>query len=242
MLLLALETSTSQGSIALAKIDDKKSSLVFSKTWLRQKSHGELIVPAIEEALRESDLSLEALDAFAVDIGPGSFTGIRVGLNTIKTLSYAIEKPIYAFNSLELLAYGVPYYSTKTPVLALINAHKSQCYASTFQPLKHGWKTSIKPQALTVEQLEKLIRSKHVCVGEGFDFFAANFSKSFSKRLIRHNFLNDRPSAITMVQIFADRQKQLRPKSWNDISALYIRGSEAEEKLKAGTLKPLPEF
>lgn len=242
MFVLAIETSTSQGSVAIAKIEQSRCTLLFSKSWLRQKSHGELVTPAIEDALNSTGLQITAIDAFGVSNGPGSFTGIRVGINTIKSLAYALDKPIYVFNSLELLAAATPVNKTKISLVALINAHKSQCYTAVYRPSPSGWRVSKKPQALTVDKLEKTVSSPHICVGEGYDFFASSFSKSLSRKLLRDGLLADYPSAVTIVQIIALSKKHPKPKSWKDIEPLYIRSSEAEEKLKVGLLKPLPEY
>src|SRR5690606_26966414 len=142
-------------------------------------------------------ISLEEIDAYGVGVGPGSFTGVRVGLNTIKTLAYANDKPVYTFNSLELLVSAIPIFKTKSvqknSTVALINAHKSQCYVAIYKPSPKGWKLSTKPQAMTIEKIEKIIRTPHLCVGEGFNFFSERFSKTLSKRLVRSVFTNDYP-------------------------------------------------
>lgn len=240
MILLGVETSTLQGSVALGKMNEGKIEILFSKKWLRHRSHGELLTSSIEEALNLSEISIESVDGFCFSRGPGSFTGIRVGISAVKAFSYALEKPVYALSSLETLAHQVS--PEKTPLLALINAHKNQCYASTFLATAKGWKTAIKPKALTLPALEKLIRKKFLCVGDGFDVFFPSMSKGLKSRLNRRIELKNYPEAETLVRYFLANHKKHKPLSWNSLEALYIRGSEAEEKLRSGLLKPLPEL
>lgn len=240
MILLGVETSTLQGSVALGKINAGKIEILFSKKWLRHRSHGELLTSSIEEALSLSEINIESVDGFCFSQGPGSFTGIRVGISAIKTLSYALKKPVFALSSLETLAHQVS--PGKTSLLALINAHKNQCYMSAFSATTTGWKTVIKPKALTLPALEKLVRKKFLCVGDGFDVFSPSMSKGLKSRLNRRADLKDYPEAETLVRYFLMNHKKHKPLSWNSLEALYIRGSEAEEKLKSGLLKPLPEL
>lgn len=244
MILLGVETSTLQGSVAVGRLvaDPQKIRIevLFSKKWLRQRSHGELLTASIEEALKYSDITFENLNGFCLSIGPGSFTGIRVGMTAVKTLGYALEKPIYSFSSLDTLAQQVP--PERKSLLTLVNAHKSQVYAAKFTATKNKWKQVMKPSALTPDLLEKHIRTKILCVGDGYSALVEKLSKGLKSRLVRDSNLKDHPEAETLVRHALQNLDSVKPVSWKSIEALYIRGSEAEEKLKSGTLKPLPEF
>src|SRR5690606_32941180 len=100
MLLLALDSSHSTGSLCL-----KRDSEVLEVTqWKQEKSHAELIASKIDKAFRTHNIKPQDIDAYCVNIGPGSFTGIRIAVNTIKTFAYVFKKPIYSFNSLETIA------------------------------------------------------------------------------------------------------------------------------------------
>lgn len=71
-----------------------------------QKNHGAFIQPAIQQLLKQLDISLNALDAIVLSAGPGSYTGLRVGLSTAKGLCYALGKPLIMINTLEVMAYA----------------------------------------------------------------------------------------------------------------------------------------
>lgn len=242
MLILSIETSTPQGGVAVGTLSPNgQLDVLFAKSWLRQRSHGELLTSSIEEALATSGFQLSQVDLVAVSHGPGSFTGIRVGLNAAKTLCYSLKKPAVSFSSLELLAAQAP--SSKLDLLTIVNAHKNQCYAALFKATpKGGWKYSIKPRAVTVDALESLIKRKCLCVGDGYSVFAERLSPRLKARLSRENAFSDFPSAATLVRLAAMTYKKRKPVDWDSLKPLYIRGSEAEEKLMSGALKPLPEF
>ncbi len=90
-------------------------------------------LPAMVEAvLAEDNLTFEQLDAYAVTIGPGSFTGVRIGLAFIRGLALAVKKPIYSISSLELLAYQAAEVGVEGNILAAINAYREQVYRQEF--------------------------------------------------------------------------------------------------------------
>ena len=97
--ILALETSTNLGSIAVLSND----SVLFTKSSSYPKNHSELIHQFIEQGLSECNLKLSDFNIFAVTSGPGSFTGIRVAVNTGKTYSYVFKKPLVGIDSLNNL-------------------------------------------------------------------------------------------------------------------------------------------
>lgn len=242
MTVLAIETATLSGSVAIGRIAGNLSEVHFSKQWLRQRSHGELLTASLEEAFTVTGIAAKDIDLLCLDVGPGSFTGVRVGLATMKALGYGLNKPILAFSSLQILAEQVPLIQAKMPLICLLNAHKSQMYAAKFIVGSRGWRNSLRPQAIDQETLQKWVTGKSLCVGEGYKTFAESFGPRLKSRLVRALELMDYPSATTMVRLAAKGSWQKKTISWDQLEALYIRGSEAEEKLKAGVLKPLPSF
>jgi tRNA threonylcarbamoyladenosine biosynthesis protein TsaB len=103
MLVLAIESATDAAAVALA---DENGTIVQS-TLSRGRRHAETIAPGIEYCCATADLALSQVDAVVVDVGPGLFTGLRVGVGTAKALAYALERPVVALTSLEVLARAV---------------------------------------------------------------------------------------------------------------------------------------
>ncbi|MEZ4870879.1 MAG: tRNA (adenosine(37)-N6)-threonylcarbamoyltransferase complex dimerization subunit type 1 TsaB [Bdellovibrionales bacterium] len=119
MYILAVETSTPKGSIAISRDDE----LLYFEDWSRPKgrprrgekflSHSEMVGIAIERGLRKTNLSLKNMNHLVTSIGPGSFTGIRVGLASIKSYSFALNLPCSGYESLKTLAMnGINQRST----------------------------------------------------------------------------------------------------------------------------------
>ena len=102
-LILHIETATDICSVALSK-GDHLLSLVESG---QERSHAKLLNPFIHQAFREAGLELKELNAVAVSMGPGSYTGLRIGISTAKGISYALEIPLLASGTLENMAHGI---------------------------------------------------------------------------------------------------------------------------------------
>lgn len=112
--------------------------------------HAETLVPMLREVAAEGGTTLAAVDAFAVTIGPGSFTGIRIGLATARGLALAGKRPLIGLSTLEVLAAGVPEGEREGLILAALDAGRGRLYAQLFDrsldPLSE-------PEALTAEAL-----------------------------------------------------------------------------------------
>lgn len=130
MKILAFETTDSIASVALYSDGE-----VFETVIESDKRHAESVLPAAEALLCEHGLSTADMDAFAADVGPGSFTGVRIGVCTANALGAAHGRPVVAVNALETLAF--PY--RKETVCALIDARNGNGYGAVYrngQPIK----------------------------------------------------------------------------------------------------------
>jgi tRNA threonylcarbamoyladenosine biosynthesis protein TsaB len=128
--ILAIETATMIGSIALFA----GSQLVGSVEIRRAKSHARLLMPMIEQLLDQLEIAPTQLEAIAVGKGPGSYTGLRVGVSTAKGLCMALDKPLLSFGSLEALAWQVKELATELEawICPLIDARRMEVYAAFF--------------------------------------------------------------------------------------------------------------
>ena len=126
MKILGIDTSTPIGSVAL--IDGE--NLVAEHTLNIVQAHSSRLMPAIDSVLKWGDITADALDGCAVGIGPGSFTGIRIGVSTIKSLCYALDKPIVGVSTLEAVAYNLRW--TNGVVCPLLDARRHEVYGTIF--------------------------------------------------------------------------------------------------------------
>src|SRR5262245_12524870 len=114
MNLLALDTSTHNAALIVLRADGRTFAFVGDAA----ERHGRGLVPRIQELLRDSGLVPRDLDAIGVGLGPGSYTGVRVGLTTAKTLAYALGKPLVGLDSLEMIAQNAPGSVRRVSVVA----------------------------------------------------------------------------------------------------------------------------
>lgn len=127
MKILGIDTSTPIGSVALIDGDN----LVAEHTLNIVQAHSSRLMPAIDTVLKWGDITADALDGCAVGIGPGSFTGIRIGVATIKSLCYAVDKPIVGISTLEAVAYNLRW--TDSIICPLLDARRSEIYGAIFE-------------------------------------------------------------------------------------------------------------
>lgn len=116
--------------------------------------HAEALVPMLREVAAEGGIPLAAVDRFAVTIGPGSFTGIRIGLATARGLALALKRPLIGLSTLEVLAAGVPAAERDGPILAALDAGRGRLYAQLFD---RSLGALSEPQALVAEALPDLV-------------------------------------------------------------------------------------
>lgn len=123
MLILAVDTSTNTGTVSLYSSD---TGLIGEININIKKTHSENIMVAIDMLLKLTEKTIHDIDKFAVSIGPGSFTGIRIGVAVVKGLAYSTGKPICGINELDAIAYGIS--ETNCEIIPLIDARKERAY------------------------------------------------------------------------------------------------------------------
>jgi tRNA threonylcarbamoyladenosine biosynthesis protein TsaB len=125
--LLAVETSTLMGALALL---DGETLIAESRVNVAV-THGERLLAAIDTLLTGARWRVADIDALAVAVGPGSFTGLRIGVSTVKGLAFAAGKPVVAVPTLDALAWNLPFASC--PVCPLLDAKKGEVYMALFR-------------------------------------------------------------------------------------------------------------
>ena len=116
--------------------------------------HAEVLVPMLREVAAEAGTTLDAMEAFAVTVGPGSFTGIRIGLATARGLALAARRPLIGLTTLEVLAAGVPETERAGPVLAALDAGRGRLYTQLFD---RALAPLCAPEAVAPEALPDLL-------------------------------------------------------------------------------------
>ncbi|HLH09397.1 MAG TPA: tRNA (adenosine(37)-N6)-threonylcarbamoyltransferase complex dimerization subunit type 1 TsaB [Terriglobales bacterium] len=130
MLLLAIDTSGRNGSVALARGDSAQTLEILELLPLAGRMYSAQLIPQIKVALERHQLTKRELDAFAVASGPGSFTGLRVGLSTVKALAEVLQKPIAAVSVLQAAARLAGCYGH---VIVALDAGRQQVFAGDYE-------------------------------------------------------------------------------------------------------------
>lgn len=234
-MILALDTSHIKGSVAVSNNDELLCEILFDAS----DTHSATLMPAVDVCLRMAKAVIKDIDLFAVVSGPGSFTGLRIGLATVKAFAAVGKRPVVAVPSLEVLAAALPYARLNT--LPLIDARRREVYGALYGTEDGLPKEIMPPFSAKPEDLAKLIAETAggapvlVC-GTG----ALRYREQLESSLPASScFAGPRwsvPSASVLAALAAGR----KPMPYNELSILeplYIRPPDA--RLPAGyDLKP----
>lgn len=156
MNLVALETATSTCGVAVLHDDD----VVAEAHLHRPRVHAERLTPLIDDVLAHADIPMQDLDAVAVSIGPGSYTGLRIGVSTAKGWALSTDAAFVGVPTLEAYAVQLgPIVSPGDVVCALLDARRDEVYAAAFQRTTDGFVEHAPTTALPVEDLPEWLGS-----------------------------------------------------------------------------------
>lgn len=231
MNILAIDTSTLIASVAVVR-DDRPTATRDA----RVTTHSERLLVLVDEVLSESGLRLEDIDLFACGAGPGSFTGLRIGLATAKGLAFALGKPLVVASSLAALALEAG--PCRKPVLALLDAKKHEVYAGLYQVESTGARPLLPEAVLPPDRLRGWVRpavgdAPLVVLGEG----ATAYPEEASALGVVRTDLRATPSAVKVARLAALRREGGAPDELATATPTYIRPSEAELNFPSGTQK-----
>jgi tRNA threonylcarbamoyladenosine biosynthesis protein TsaB len=215
--LLGIATATSQVGVALSGADGPLASLHVRKG----RRHAELLAPAIETITRMAGIGTQQIGRIAVDVGPGLFTGLRVGVATAKALAAALDLPIVGCSSLELLAY--PHRRQDRMVVSVIDAKRGEIFWALFEPGRDGMTPANEavvssPNAL-VEALEETGRNV-LATGDGARRYADVLAPLAGVEVAGP--ADDHPSALALVELAATRPSV----PLEEITPRYLRGAD----------------
>jgi tRNA threonylcarbamoyladenosine biosynthesis protein TsaB len=228
MRVLAIDTSTMFGGVAVM---DDLSGLIVEVRLNVKSTYSERLMTTVDYALKKSGYKLSDIDFFAVSTGPGSFTGLRIGLSTVKGFAYATGKPIVSVPTLEALAYNFPF--CLYPVCTLLDARKKEVYAALFKWEDEGFIRLISEDSIRIDRfLERLSVEKAVFTGDGAILYRDKILSILNKRAFFAPPDKMLPSPAHVASI--GMKKALNGEFSEPISLIpsYIRRSEAELKEK----------
>ena len=221
VLILGIETATQQVSVA---IGGHEGVIALFET-SRGRRHAETLVPAIDFLCDRADIGLEDIGVVAVDVGPGLFTGMRVGLATAKALAFALRVPMIGISSLDLLAF--PHRRADRLVVPVVDARKGEVFYAMYRPVPGGIQQVMDPRAASVDELvADLLAHSHdaLLVGDGAVRYHDRIVEGFRCELADEAH----PSAGRLVQLAHSRALREEWSQPAEIQPLYLRPPDAE--------------
>lgn len=222
MKILAVDTSSKICAVAI--LEDNK---VIDEIKLDNgKTHSENLMPIIKEILDRNSLNLSSFNLIAVSVGPGSFTGIRIGIATIKPMAEVYNLPVASVTSLETLARNIENKEKDFTIISLIDAKNNQVYAGFFDT-----EYNLKEEEIAEDIDEVLKRagkySKIIFVGDGAIIHKEKIEENLKNRSIIFAEENNQ-SAINTGKIGYKKFLEKDLKNADTILPIYLRKSQAE--------------
>ena len=221
MLILGIETATEMVGVAIGGHE----GVIASFEVARGRRHAEITTPAIEFVCRQADIELDEIGCIAVDVGPGLFTGMRVGLATAKALAQALRVPMIGTSSLDLLAF--PCRHTDRVIVPVIDARKGEVFWAMYRQVPGGVQQVTGPIVGPPDDLIADLQARGqeaLCVGDG--------AKRYAEAIVEAGRCEVgppvHPSVGALVELAhsrALREEWVRP---SEIEPVYLRAPDAK--------------
>lgn len=223
---LGVDTSTMTAGVGIVEDGEILVDLKFDV----RVTYSEILMPTIDLAFRTVGMKINDLDGFAISIGPGSFTGLRIGLSTVKGLCSGSKKPLAAIPSLDALASHSLY--CRHQVAPLLDAKKDQVYAAIYDTSDGELKREGGYMAVSVEELASRISKKTLFVGPGARLYRKELTHLLEENACFAPSDQSFPSGASVARMGISKLACGETEDIANLEPLYIRMSEAELKFK----------
>lgn len=223
MIVLGLDTATAQVGCAVGDHEGPVASFQLS----RGRRHGETLAPAIDHLCRQAEIDLGDIGVVAVDIGPGLFTGLRVGVATAKALASALRIPVIGLTSLDILAYPYRRIGSEKLIASVIDARRGEVFWAWYRAVPGGVQRITDYIVSSPDELASELmagREDTLAVGDGACRYADQLAA------VGHVELAERssayPSATVLVELahpLALREEFITP---SELAPLYLRQAD----------------
>jgi len=225
MKILAVETATMTGGVAVMDGD----KLVAESRLNIRVTHSERLMGEIDRALQGASMEISDIDVFGISIGPGSFTGLRVGLSTIKGLVYATGKKLVTASTLEGMAWSLPFSAYQ--VCPMLDARRKEVYAAVFRWRGDGFERVMAEGAFSVNRLLSMVECPTIFLGEGALLYKDAIVQTLEDRALFGPPPQMVPSPANVALICMRKAERGDYTDAAGAAPAYHRRSEAELKL-----------
>ena len=223
MLILGIESATARVGCAVADHGGVRASVQAT----RDRRHAELLAPQIQAACSNAGVSLRDLAAVAVDVGPGLYTGLRVGVATAIAIAHALRVPMVAVKSLDLIAYRLRH--SGRVVAAVIDARRGEVFHARYRCVPGGVQRVSEPAVDAPDRVVSQIMAEGgetLVVGDGAVLYSSMFEGLQGVEIADRGF--EHPSAESLVLLahsMAVREQFVRP---GEVEPFYLRRPDAQ--------------
>jgi tRNA threonylcarbamoyladenosine biosynthesis protein TsaB len=222
MKILAVDTTSESGSAAILDGDVLRAMVGFSK----KPGYAEKLLPTVEQMLEELSLELSDIDGFAVAAGPGSFTGLRIGIATMEGLSYATRRPVVGISSLEATAHR--YRFVNGWVAPILDARRKEVFGALYEANGRELKEAVAPVCEPAERFLARLPKEPVLV--------AGTATLVFRELLSHESQGHLQSAAPsfflaeeVARLGSERIQKGASTLLGSLEAIYLRPSDAEK-------------
>lgn len=221
MKILAVDTASFPASVAIMD-----NGIVLGEYVIRnQRKHSQNIMVMIERLLDDLSVNISEIDVFAVTTGPGSFTGLRIGISTVRALAQATGKPVVAVNTLEVLAHNVEVFDGI--IVPMLDARRDEVFTAAYS-LRDSRREIIAPCVMTINEIiEKYKDEKVMFIGDG--------ALMHRDELAVNDFLfapmqSMETRAVSLCAVAYKKATDNELMDYNAVRPLYLRKSQAERE------------
>ncbi|MBE6778461.1 MAG: tRNA (adenosine(37)-N6)-threonylcarbamoyltransferase complex dimerization subunit type 1 TsaB [Ruminococcaceae bacterium] len=230
--ILAMDTSATPVSCAVVR----DGRVVYSCFAHNGSVHSQTLMPMVDKALDVAGIAVGELDAIAVSAGPGSFTGVRIGVSAVKGISFTGNIPCVSVSTLEAMAKNVSGLPFDGVVCCVMDARCQQVYMALFELGTDGQTVRLTPdQAISIEELKKTLKKLEksvILVGDGSDL-CYNILKSEIRSLFLSPLSIRYQNAVGVAQVAVDKLRDGDTLTGEELQPVYLRLPQAERELRA---------
>jgi tRNA threonylcarbamoyladenosine biosynthesis protein TsaB len=223
VIVVGIDTSTPQVSVAVGT-----ETSILGRIQIAGTARQESVTPALHQLLAWTGVDLAQVGGFAVGVGPGLFTGLRVGVETAKTLAQVTGAPLLAISSIDALAYAVRH--TERTIVAVIDGRRKEVFTARYRAVPGGVVRLTEPAVQRPDGLAaelEAVQDEMLAVGDGAILYR-DVLRSVGPRVGFASAAEAHPDAAALVELAAPRFVREEHDAVFDVVPIYLRKSDAE--------------
>ncbi|MFH1782804.1 MAG: tRNA (adenosine(37)-N6)-threonylcarbamoyltransferase complex dimerization subunit type 1 TsaB [Candidatus Omnitrophota bacterium] len=221
--IIGIDTSSKFLSIGLSE----DSSMITEEHKLLDRSHSRFLIPYIEDMLKKQDISIDEIDCFFIGLGPGSFTGLRIGVSTVKGLGMGSHKTCMGVPSIDAIAMNVG--NEGDTIVPVIDAKRSLVYTSVYTMKKNIRKNETGHLLVNIDTLMEKVSEGSIFLGDGLTLYKDDIKKK-CKRAV---FMEEKywyPKASNIIKLGLEKLKTSKNNDLSELDPIYLYAKDCQVK------------